>query len=344
MPRLLAALLALLALPALAQEAPRPAKLTTLTAGEPAIERRFYGRVRARETVDLAFQVGGQITEIAAPEGEPLAEGALIARLDLAPFRRQLAQARLRRDKAERDLERLESLSSANVSEVRIQDARTEAELARLAVAEAEDALDDATLAAPFDALVARRLVAAFSTVSPGQPVVRLHDMSELRVDIDVPEVLFRRARSRGLKVWAAFPGDETRHPLALREFEAETAEVGQTYRLTLAFRDNPGDWVLPGASATVTALAPASGDVVVVPESALVFGPDRAAHVMVFEPSSDDPDLGTVALTPVTLRILADGRPALESGPPPGAEIVAAGAALLEDGQRVRRFSGVGQ
>jgi multidrug efflux pump subunit AcrA (membrane-fusion protein) len=163
-------------------------------------------------------------------------------------------------------------------------------------------------------------------------------------VDVDVPEVLFRRARSRGLKVWATFPGDDARHPLALREFEAETAEVGQTYRLTLAFREDPGDWVLPGASATVTALAPASGDAVAVPESALVFGPDRAAHVMVFNPSAEDPDQGVVALTPVTIRFLPDGRPALTSGPPPGAQIVAAGAALLQDGQRVRRFTGVGE
>ncbi|SLN49049.1 Multidrug resistance protein MexA precursor [Roseivivax jejudonensis] len=327
--------------------APRPAKLMTLDAGRTTVERQFFGRVRARETVDLAFQVGGQIVEFPASEGTSIAAGGLVAQLDLEPFERQLEEARVQLDKAERDLERLERLSGNAASEVQIQDARTQRDLARIAVADAEDRLEDATLNAPFDALVARREVANFSTVSAGQPVVRLHDMSEKQVAIDVPEVLFRRAAGAEdqIKLSATFPESDTRHPLVFREFEAETADVGQTYRLTLAFTEDPGERVLPGSSTTVNVVTPlGSGSGIVIPETALVFDADRDPAVMVFEPSEEDPDRGTVRRTPVTIDMRPDGRISLAEGPETGTEIVATGASQLEDGQTVRRFTGIGE
>ena len=42
-------------------EQPRPVKLMTVTAQSSEVSRVFFGRVKARETVDLAFQVGGQV-------------------------------------------------------------------------------------------------------------------------------------------------------------------------------------------------------------------------------------------------------------------------------------------
>ncbi|MHA6344589.1 efflux RND transporter periplasmic adaptor subunit [Roseivivax sp. CAU 1761] len=325
---------------------PRPAKLMTLSAGDDLLARDFYGRVEARRSVDLAFQVGGQITEFPVSSGDRLERGELIARLDLDGFERQAEQARLALGKAERDLERLEALRGDTVSRVQIEDARTQAELARIDVATAEDRLADATLSAPFDALVASKSAETFQTVQAGTPVVRLHDMSELRVAIDVPEVLFRSAAGEEpVELYATLPGSEARYPLEFREYEAETAQIGQTYRLILAFAEAPGDWVLPGASVTVTAASPfGAGEAMTVPETALVFAPDRSAQVLRFAPSAEDPDLGTVHLEPVEIEVRADARVALVEGPEPGTEIVATGAAQLRDGQTVRRFTAIGE
>ena len=72
------------------QDAPRPVKLMTIEAGAAPISRQFFGRVRARSTVDLAFQVPGQIISFPVTEGTPVKEGALVAQLDLEPFEREL--------------------------------------------------------------------------------------------------------------------------------------------------------------------------------------------------------------------------------------------------------------
>ncbi|MHA6326365.1 efflux RND transporter periplasmic adaptor subunit [Roseivivax sp. CAU 1753] len=324
----------------------RPAKLMMLDPEQAMLKREFFGRVTARETVDLAFQVGGQIERLAVTEGDTYPAGTLLAELDLAPFQRNVAQAQVNLTKAQRDLDRLNELSRANVAEVQVQDTETQRDLAEIALETARDQLADATLKAPFDALVVRRLVRTYSTVTAGTPVIRISDMSEVRVDIDVPEILFRRAQSNAdVTFLASLPESPTAYPLDVREFEAETADVAQTFRVTLAFRDRPDAFVLPGASVTVTAEARRGDEMqVVLPETALVYAPDRSTNVMVFEPSGDDPDVGTVRQTPVEIAIRDDGRVILLDGPGASTEIVRAGAAMLRDGQRVRRFTSIGE
>lgn len=347
---ILAVLICLLS-PALAQEEAsadpkaRPVKLMTLEAGGGTLEREFFGRIRARQTVDLAFQVGGQILRFPVEEGERLSEGDLIAELDLTTFQREVERSALDLAKADRDLERLRELRGGAVTEVQVRDAETTADLARITRDEAQDRLEDATLASRFDALVARREVPNFTTVSQGQAVVRLHDMSELRVDIDVPEVLFRSAAAASeVNFNATFPGSPESFPLVLREFEAETAEIAQTYSITLAFTGDIPAWILPGASVTVSAEAARTESAgILLPETALVFDSNRVPGLMVFSPDGTG-DAGTVTWQQVEIEMRDDGRVALVAGPDPGTEIVMAGASQLRDGQAVRRFAGMGE
>ncbi len=326
---------------------PRPVKLMTLESGAGEMTREFYGRVRARETVDLAFQVSGQIVKMPVVEGAPLAKGALIAQLNLTPFQREVERAKIDLDKAERDVARLEQLAGNVVSAVEVRNARTTADLARIRADEARERLDDATLTTQFDALVARREVATFTTVTAGQPVVRLHDMSELRVDISVPEVLFRRAPEGGATFTARFPGKREEYEMVLREFEAETADVAQTYNLTFAFTGEVPDWVLPGSSVTVSGRGVRQGgEQMLIPATAVTFDADRQPGVMVFTPNGGDEAAseGTVAWTPIQMTLRDDTRINLTEGPEPGTEIIAAGASQVRDGQTVRRFTGLAQ
>ena len=325
----------------------RPAKLYQVDGADNGESRSFYGRVRARETVDLAFQVSGQIEQLPIVEGATLEKGELVAQLDLTPFRRAVERAEVNLAKAERDLARVSDLSRDAIPEVEVRNTETTRDLAQIDLEEARRQLEQATLTAPFEALVASRQAVNYATVNAGTPVARLHDMSELRVDIDVPEVLFTRAagdRGAAIDFTAAFPGISGDYPLVLREYEAESADVGQTYRLTLALTGDVPGTILPGASATVTGKAPeTASDGLSVPETALVFDADRSVSVMVFTPDEDDAETGTVARRPVEIEMRADATAAVTDGLEPEEIIVSAGATMLTDGQRVRRFEGLG-
>ncbi|MEM9969945.1 MAG: efflux RND transporter periplasmic adaptor subunit [Pseudomonadota bacterium] len=325
---------------ATAQDTLRLAKIVPVEVFDGSIERQFFGRVTARETVDLAFQVSGQITEFPAVEGEPIPKGGTVARLDLEPFELALDQARTQQVQADRNLARLEQLQGSAVSQVSVDDAMTQADLAAISVRNAERSLRQATLAAPFDALVASRNVANFSTINAGTPVVRLHDMSELRIEIDVPEIIFQTAgEDPDVTLTARFPAIDEDFALQPREFNAETSSVGQTFRITLGMPPPDGRVILPGSSVTVTAVLRLGEPRVVIPSSGVLTANDGQAQVMLFEPSGADE--GTLRRVDVTIEPTPEGEVQVLSGLAEGQEIVASGAALLSDGEMVRRFDG---
>ncbi len=319
---------------------PRLVKLLMLEDGTGILRRQFFGTVVARQTVDLAFQVSGQLRQFPVLEGAPVAAGALIAELDLEPFQRRLDQAVVQKEQADRALGRMENLSSNTVSQATIDDARSAADLAEISVREAEYSLENATLRAPFDGLVATRNIANFTTVQAGTPVLRLHDISEWRVEIDVPEVLFRRAgEDPDLVIYGTFNNSDRRIPLELREFRAEASQIGQTFKITLAMLEDPGPGVLPGSSITVVAELTTDEVRAVIPASAVVISDTGETSLMLFEPG--DGDTGTVRRQPVALEAGADGEFLAETTMAAGTEIVVSGAQSLSDGQTVRRFRG---
>ncbi len=325
--------------PVLAQDQVKPVKVITVSEVQSGLVRQFFGQVVARQTVDIAFQVSGQIVKFPVIEGEPVAEGALIAELDLEPFELALDQARLQKEQADRNVARLEQLSSSAVSQVSVDDATTLAGLAQISVRNAEYSLEHATLTAPFDALVATRNVANFTTISAGTPIVRLHDMSELRIEIDVPEILFQRAgEDPDVEITAQFPSKDTIYPLEVREFNAETSAVGQTFRLTFGLTPPDDLRVLPGSSVTVTAKLNGGPGAIRVPTSAVKIGADGSTTAMIFEEDGSGARLreAQVEVTPDQ-----DGGVLVTSGLSVGDEIVATGVNGLTDGQTVRRFTG---
>jgi len=332
--------LVVLATPVATQETVRPVKLGIVSAKADEQVRQFFGQIAARQTVDLAFQVNGQIQEFPIIEGAPLAKGDLIARLDLEPFELSLEQARLQSEQADRTVDRLQKLSSNAVSQVTVEDAITAAHLSAISVRNAEYAMEHASLFAPFDGIVASRNVANFTTITAGTPVARIHDMSELSVEIDVPEVLFRQVgEDPNLEIYATFPGDDERYTLEVREFNAEASTVGQTFRLTLSMGLPENERVLPGSSVTVVGKLISDDTTINIPSSAIIVDAEESLFVMLFEPTGAQ--AGTVRKVTVEVKPNRQGGFNLLSGVEPGSEIVVAGPASLEDGQSVRRFVG---
>ncbi|WP_289082526.1 efflux RND transporter periplasmic adaptor subunit, partial [uncultured Sulfitobacter sp.] len=235
----------------------RSVKLIEAGGAASQVQRVFFGKIAALETVDLSFEVGGRMVMFDAQEGQFLQEGVQIAALDPVPFERAVQRAEVQLTQAERDFERSQTLAKSNaVSTAQAQDTETARDLARIALSEAREALDHATLIAPFRALVASRLTPNYANVSPGQAIVRLHDMSEVRVEIDVPEQMFQMySNAADVEFTGTSPLFAGGVPLELREFNAETQSIGQSYRVTLALpSDRVTPKLIPGASMSVTA------------------------------------------------------------------------------------------
>lgn len=302
------------------------------------VTRQFFGRVAALETVDVSFEVGGSVVFLDAPEGAYIEKGTLLARLDLAPFERAVERAELSLVQAQRDLARAQTLAARNVSsEVQAENAETARDLADVALREARDALADAEIRAPFDALVANRIGTAFTTVEPGQQILRLHNMSETRVDFDLPERLLSVIGDpAGVQFAGHVAGHHLPVPLTFREFRAETGQIGQSYTISLALPAEPP--LLPGRTMIVRATLEQRREGVPLPATAIATRPDGQQVVAVLHQSESSL---TARHLPVEVRS-ETGADFLVSGLAPGTEIVAVGAHLIDDGQPVKRYTGL--
>lgn len=316
--------------------APRRVMIETVESTAPQSRFEFVGRIEARQTVDMAFQVGGQLASLPIPEGQDITEGQLVAELDLEDFRRAEREANVQLQQARNDVERQRTLNERGIaSQAALDNAETAYELRVVALETARRNLGYATLRAPFDGVLSRQLVESFTVVSPGQPILRLQDVSELRVSIPVTESMIATLNEDDvISVEASFPflPDES-FVLEQREFITEPDAASQTYRAILALPSELPVNILPGMTATVIAefdrpLTEMAS--VRVPVRAISYAADGSPSVWIFDGES------------VSRRLVETGDVRDESvnilgGLETGERIVTAGVSALVEGMRVR-------
>ena len=243
------------------------------------------GRVEAGHYT-VASKVAARVAEVRVQEGDTVAAGQVVVRLEAREIqarvlraRRSLeaaraatrsdtepsaARRRLRRLAAEgsvseRDAERAEL--DRQVARDRLAAARAQVGVAEAALAEAEVLLAELEIAAPAAGVVATRVVDPGDVVAAGAPLVDLVDLDRVYLKVYIPERWIGRLRL-GLpaRIWVdAFP--DTPFPATVRyispraEFtprEVQTPEerVKLVYAVKLYLDANPDHRLTPGLPA----------------------------------------------------------------------------------------------
>ena len=319
----------------------RPVRLYQVGMGEALGARHFIGRVDAVSTVDLSFQVGGRISAMPVQQGTLVPAGELIAALDPEDYRLAVREAELQLAQARRDLDRNRSLfEKGALPRAQMDQIETQLELRQVALDTARRNLAHTRLTAPFDALITRRLIDPHSNVPAGAEVVRVQNVEELWVHINVPEHMMAAAEDASEIVARAVFSSRPDAPIELtyREHETEPDAVAQTYRVTFSMPRPESLNVLPGMTVTVL-LMPAelpAEDHQQVPASALDNDGEGRFRVWVY-----NDEHGTVSPQPVEVLGMVDNRHAIITGLRGDEQIVSAGTLLLRDGMRVKAFEG---
>lgn len=313
---------------------PRPALIATLEQPSDRILHEFVGKVDAAQTVDLSFEVSGQLESVPPREGDRLAEGSLIAALDPTPFEISVREAKAQFELAELDLRRKRALlRDKAISPALVDQASAQLDLARAHLEMSERHLAEAQLVAPFDGLLSRRYVDNHSLATAGQAIVRLSDLTEIFVRIAVPERLVSTINDRTVtNLWARLPGLDSDIPLALKEFAGEANVVAQSYRVTLVMTEAPPVDVLPGMNVTVYAERAMPNLFPRIPLDAIHESPDGTFYVWRYANESQ-----TVARQSVRVGDIRGGQVEIIEGLAPGDRFAAAGGQQLREGMRVR-------
>ena len=244
-------------------ETSRPVK--TLVVGGPAGNnyRNFPGRIESANKAELAFRMGGTITELLVQEGSPVEQNQVIARLDQEDFKIALADRKAKWDRAEKDFSRgKELVESGAISRRDFDQLESNFKTADAALKQAELDLEHASLKAPFSGQIAQRHVDGFEEVKAGEAVFSIIDRSALEVQIDVPENIIRQIPNpendvvdqKRVNAWAAFdlaPG--RRMPLTFKEAATRADDQTQTFAVTFTLEPPSDVMVLPGMTANVS-------------------------------------------------------------------------------------------
>ena len=302
MRRLLPLGIAALLLPALAcgrERAATPplARPVVVSAVRPLdVEDRIEstGQLLAKEHAEIAAEVAGRITQIRVEEGASVRAGEVVVEID--PERRRLAVEDARAGLAEavaslheqeRQTARLQELRRRAVaSQAKLEEAQTALSLARSRVDAAranlglaERALRDAGVSAPFDGLLARRLVSRGEYVSEGKPLFELVALSPIEVEFHLAEV-------DSARVAVGRPVDVRVAPFPDESFAARVTVVSPTLdprTRTLRVKaqlDNADGRLRPGLFARVDLGVAKRSGVLFVPEEAVL---QRADGSVVF-------------------------------------------------------------
>ena len=319
------------------REVVRPVKLLTVSSGMASAPRVYTGRIEAKDRVELSFRVGGPLIEFPVREGASVRAGGVVARIDPRDFRIRLEAAQAERERTTADFGRHASLYAKDaVSQLQLDQARAAMEVAQARLDDAKAALKDTTLYAPYAAQVAERLVDNYQEVRPGQPIVSLVSLGEMKVEIDLPEGLVSRAkRGSAVRVAAmvdALPGEE--FELELLEIALQADSATGTYRTTFVMPQPKEIVLLPGMAVQVIAYEGQQDAPPVIPAAAVTSGPEGARVWVV------DMDTMTASSRAVTTGGLtgSDGVEIL-SGLEPGETIATSAVQSLRDGMTVRKL-----
>jgi multidrug efflux system membrane fusion protein len=204
-------------------------------------------------------------------------------------------------------------------------------------VVEANLQLEDATLLAPYDGVIAQRFVDVGQNIRAKEPVVRFQDVEEVDIAVDVPEtVMIAALRSADIVQTVAeisgAPGLE--FPVRIREVAQVADPMTQTFQIRVAMQSPPGMNVLPGMTARVTLAYRRAGILdgrILVPISAVF--KDATGEQVAWVVGPDH----TVSRRPVKLGEATGGRIEIVEGLQPGDRIAVAGVRFLRDGMQVR-------
>lgn len=251
------------------------------------------GLVRPIDRIEIKSKASGEVVELPIEAGQPIAKGALIAKLDQVDAQTDLELARADLEIALAELalagktfERRKELFGRNVISLESQD-QTELEFAvargkrvqaTIALEQAEERLKDTIITAPVDGLILQKYVergqiiaSGVSNVGGGTPIVDIADMRAVHVEAGVDEIdigkiaLGQRAVIRA----DAFPAQGYQGEITRIAPEARIEQNVTLFDVTVLVENTDGN-LRSGMNTTMEIVIVDEPDVLTIPVTAL--------------------------------------------------------------------------
>lgn len=154
------------------------------------------GSLKSEESVIVTAEIAGRIEKIGFSEGGQSQKGNLLIQLDSAVLRAEFDRTIASRNLSKANYDRAEELLKDRAISAQERDeayARWQLDEAGVRLAEAQ--LSKTRILSPFNGTLGLRLVSLGDYVQPGQPLVNLEAIEQLKVEFKIPEKYFSEVR-----------------------------------------------------------------------------------------------------------------------------------------------------
>lgn len=331
---------------------PTPVRVVPVQRGSLDVQIKSIGTVTPLNTVMVRSRVDGELTRVLFTEGSEVEQGTVLAEIDPAPYRAQLAQAeglaqqnQAQLANAQADLELYEGLyQQDSIARQQLTSQRALVEELRGTLkanaAQVEDArlqLSWTRIEAPIDGKLGLRRIDAGNLVSSSdsEGLVSITQMRPIAVEFTVPEPdvpALRRAVASGEALAVQALDRSEQQVLAsgrLHTLDNQIDIATGTLRIKAVF-ENEDDELFPNQFVNVRLRLQTLTSVVIIPSDAVQFG-SRGTYVYVV-----NPDENKAYTRLVTLGATADGQVAVTDGLAERELVVLEGLDRLRDGREV--------
>ena len=150
---------------------------------------KVNGSALSEEMVELQPEISGKLVYLNIPDGELIAEGTLLAKINDAELQAELEQYKTQFDLAEKTEKRLKKLLEVNgVNQSDYDAAINQVSLVYSNIKMKNAQIDKTVIKAPFSGRIGLRLVSLGAYVTPQTMLGTLQQTDKIKIDFTVPE------------------------------------------------------------------------------------------------------------------------------------------------------------
>jgi RND family efflux transporter MFP subunit len=340
-------------------KSPTPVHVVDVASYSSSEDLRYSASVLPFAQASLSFKSAGYVTEIKQVmgadgrrrdigPGDYVARGAVLAQIRHQDLKNQLDQAtatlsaaQAQHVEATKDYDRAktlyasESLTKPDFDQAQAKFDTTFAAVdqAKANVHQAQLALQDADLTAPFSGYVIARNIELGNLAAPGSSAITIADTSAVKIGFGVPDYAVKRLRL-GQQFSIHLQDDPKEYNGRVTSIAASADEKNRVFAIEVTV-PNPKATLKPGMIASLSLTGVHHAPVTALPLSAVIADPGSSGRYAVFV-AKEQGGKWVAHLREVALGETHESDVAVD-GVNPGEKVVAVGAADLKDGDFIQ-------
>ncbi len=277
----------------------RPVKIMTVENAGGSGRKEYSGVVATVRTVKIGFEVSGKLIEFPIRESQDVEKNDLLGRLDPEDYLAERNSAASQRRAMDAAYKRAKNIFDQGAgSQADLDNALRNIQVANERLKKAQKALNDTYLRAPFSGKIAETYVDNFQNVQAKEPVLLMHDLDTLKIEVTVPEKDFALSKSslsyedhtKQMKPEVTISGLPGKHfPAVLYSYTTSADPTTRTYIGSFRFSNTSGHYVLPGMTAKLSILANSEDqhNIIEIPASAVISNDQKQSSVWRIDPQT---------------------------------------------------------